>query len=721
MMTVDPVTFEILSHRIYQITMEMGTALERVGGTVNTTQMKDYISSLYLANGDILCAGSAMVWHVPCAGTAVKAIIKRFANEEGIHPGDMFLLNDPYVAAIHQSDVYIVSPIHYQDHLVGWSATFVHVMDIGAMSPGGNSPGATEICHEGVRIAGIKLIDRGTLRKDVFDAVTNMTRQPVMVGLDLKCEIAANNVARARMQELYGQYGTELLDAFSAEMLTHTEKVLRKRLSEVPDGEWRTAGLIESGETWNVALTLTKRGDQLLFDFAGTDPQAKVGINLPYHATLGACFEAVLSTFGYDLPKNEGLLRVVDVKAPEGSVVNVSNPGPVSLNTTSGGAVTRYLANSVMSQMAARSEKWRNEVMTQGMGHRQARHAGRSQHGWYYVSTLVGLGGGGARSYADGVDSSGMETGATSSCHNIEWIEANFPVLQIFRRHVKDSAGAGKFRGGVAEETALILHDSPGESITFVALGTAGLRNGGQGLFGGYNGAPSLLVHHTDTRIRDALEKNQAPTDLAALGGSSRMLPYCSIELRENDIFFMRFGGGGGYGDPLERDPAFVQKDIQTGLVSSEAAEALYGVVLGKTFALDLVATEKKRAAMRQERISGADRAVMRAGKVAAPSAPRMSEDHPLQESLAIRKTSGKREIQCTNCSHTLCAADEDWRDKAATRRLAPTTTGPLMADLNGHFAIVQYACPSCGVLLKSETIPQVPGPVTQPTAEPVA
>ena len=205
--SVDPITFEILSHRLYQIAKEMGTALERVGGTVNTTQMHDYMASLYLANGDVLSAGDSMGWHVACAGFAVKRIIERFENTSGIHADDVFLLNDPYLAAIHQSDVYLISPIHFRGRLVGWSATFVHVMDIGAMSPGGNSPGATEICHEGIRIPGIKLVERGQLRQDLFDAIINMTRQPVMVGLDLKCEIAANNVAKARMQALYEQFG----------------------------------------------------------------------------------------------------------------------------------------------------------------------------------------------------------------------------------------------------------------------------------------------------------------------------------------------------------------------------------------------------------------------------------------------------------------------------------------------------------------------------------
>ena len=140
-MSVDPVTFEILSHRLYQITQEIGTTLERVGGTVNTTQMRDYLAGLYQPNGDVLCAGDAMAWHVGCAGVAVRRIIERFTDEGGIFPGDMFLINDPYLAAIHQPDMYVVSPVHVDDRLIGWSATFVHVADVGAMSPGGNSPG----------------------------------------------------------------------------------------------------------------------------------------------------------------------------------------------------------------------------------------------------------------------------------------------------------------------------------------------------------------------------------------------------------------------------------------------------------------------------------------------------------------------------------------------------------------------------------------------------
>jgi N-methylhydantoinase B len=599
--SVDPITFEILSHRVYQIAKEMGTTLERVGGTVNTTQMHDYMAALYLANGDVLCAGDAMGWHVACAGVAVKRIIERFENDGGIYPDDIFLLNDPYVAAIHQSDVYVVSPIHFKGELMGWSATFVHVMDIGAMSPGGNSPDATEICHEGIRIPGIKLVERGELRKDLFDAFINMTRQPVMVGLDLKCEIAANNVAKSRMQALYEQFGPELVGAVSQEMLHYSEAILRKRIGEIPDGVWRDTGSIHAGDTWKVHVALHKTGERLLFDFTGSSPQGKKGINLPYHATFGACYEAILSTMAYDLPKNHGALRPIEVIAPPGTVVNCTAPAPVSLNTTSGGSTAKFVANSVIMQMLATSEKWRGEIMALNAGHRLARHAGVNQHNNYYVSTLSegALDGTGARSYKDGDD-----TGDGLSSHNIEWLEANFPLLYLFRRNTRGGGGAGKFRGGAGSESALTVHDAPQGKIRGVALGVAGLRNSGQGLFGGYPGAPSLLTLIQGARVEETIAADQAPDQLAVLGGDSRLLPYCEFDLGRNDILYMRMASGGGYGDPLERAPQQVLGDVDNGIVSREEARAIYGVEIeGENPALNLAATEMRRAALRKQRL----------------------------------------------------------------------------------------------------------------------
>ena len=599
--SVDPITFEILSHRLYQIAKEMGTTLERVGGTVNTTQMHDYMASLYLANGDVLSAGDSTGWHVACAGFAVKRIIERFESNGGINPDDIFLLNDPYVAAIHQSDVYMISPIHFRGRLVGWSATFVHVMDIGAMSPGGNSPGATEICQEGIRIPGIKLVDRGELRKDFFDAFINMTRQPVMVGLDLKCELAANNVAKSRMQTLYEQFGAELVTVVSQEMLHYSEAILRKRITEIPDGTWSDTGSIHAGDTWKVHVTLSKKDERLLFDFTGTSPQAKKGINLPYHATFGACYDAILCTLAYDLPKNHGALNPIEVIAPEGTVVNPTPPAPVSLNTTSGGATVKFVTNSSIMQMLATSQKWQGEVMALNAGHRLARHAGVNQHGKYYVSTLSegALDGTGARSYKDGHD-----TGRGLSCHNIEWLEANFPLLYLFRRNTKGGAGAGKYRGGTGGESALTVHDAPESKIKGVALGVAGLRNSGQGMFGGYPGAPSLLLLKEGTRVEEMIAEGKSPDQLEDVGGNGRILPYCEFDIGKNDVLYMRMSSGGGYGDPLEREPERVLNDLEDGIVSREEAKEIYGVVIeANDLVLDPAATDKLRQGLRQERL----------------------------------------------------------------------------------------------------------------------
>jgi N-methylhydantoinase B len=598
-MTVDPVTFEILSHRLHQITLEMGTTLERVGGTVNTTQMHDYMAALYLPNGDVLSAGESMARHAACAGFAVKRIKERFEENGGIYPDDMFLINDPYLAAIHQSDIYMVSPIHYKEQLLGWSATFVHVMDIGAMSPGGNSPGATEICHEGLRIPGLKLVERGKLRQDVFDTLINMTRQPVMVGLDLKCEIAANNVAKSRMQEMVEHYGAELITSVSSEMIRHSESILKARIREIPDGIWTDCGAIETDETWKVVLKLTKEGDRLIFDFTGSDRQARRGINLPYHATFGACFESVLSTLGYDLPRNHGAFAPISVIAPEGTVVNVQYPAPVSLNTTSGMKTVQYLSGSVLMQMLATSEKWKREVMALSLGFRLARHAGVNQHGRYYVSTLLDLSGAGATSYRDGMNSGGYLT-----AHNAEWIESNFPLMYLFRRHVKDGGGPGTLVGGSGVEAAMALHDAPENKIKLIAFGVAGLRNSGQGIFGGYPAAPSLLMLLEESKLADLIAQRKYPRELNELDGRSKLLPYSEVELRTDDVLYIRAASGGGYGDPLEREPRLVFEDVRNGLVSKGAAEQTYGVVIDEGTQLpDETKTQELRLKLRQKRM----------------------------------------------------------------------------------------------------------------------
>jgi N-methylhydantoinase B len=597
--TVDPVTFEVLSHRLHQITREMGIALERTGGTVTTTQQHDYNASLYRPDGEIMAAGETYGHHVVCAGFAVRRIIERFGKEE-IFPDDIFLLNDPYLAAIHNPDVYIISPVHYENALVGWSATFVHVSDVGAMTPGGDSPDATEIFQEGFRIPGIKLVERGQLRKDVFDTITHMTRQPDAVALDLKCEIAANNVAKERLQAMYRQYGPELMHSVSAEMIRYTERVLRKRFSEIADGAWHEKLTIEADGPCRLLLTLRKQDDRLTFDFTGTDPQVRKGINLPLHGTFGFCFGAVLYSIAYDLPKNQGVLKPMEIIAPKGTLVNVEYPGPISMSTTSSGFGVGFLASSVLMQMLATSERWRQEIVAPGASHRNCRHSGVNQYRRYtaFINMAHGaLDGNGARVDRDGVDSGG----SYMSCPNVEWMELQYPLLYLFRRHAVDSAGAGRFRGGVGVESAHTLHDAPEGKLRGVAYGVAGLENSGHGIFGGYPGVPSVMLLMEKTNVNELIAAHRPPTDMAALGGQEKILPYCNFDLVESDVLYMRVASGGGYGDPLERDPESVRQDVLNSIVSAAAAREIYGVVLaGVDCAVDHEATRQLRTELRK-------------------------------------------------------------------------------------------------------------------------
>jgi N-methylhydantoinase B len=179
-------------------------------------------------------------------------------------------------------------------------------------------------------------------------------------------------------------------------------------------------------------------------------------------------------------------------------------------------------------------------------------------------------------------------------------------LLYLFRRHAVDSPGAGKFRGGVGVESAHTLHDAPEGKLRGVAYGVAGLENSGHGIFGGYPGAPSVMVLMEKTTVNELVASNKPPTKIAALGGQEKILPYCNFELNENDVLYMRVASGGGYADPLERDPALVQKDVANSIVSLDAAREIYGVVLEERgLRVDLEATRQLRIKMRRQEIEG--------------------------------------------------------------------------------------------------------------------
>src|ERR1700751_3026505 len=195
-MSVDPITFEIVRHRLFRVVEEAVITLKHVSGSAITNEGHDLMVSLYQADGSLLMGGVGFLHHLTSAAEACKAIIRKFEGRIG--EGDLFLLNDPYTAALHTSDIYLVSPIHHAGALVAWSACFVHVFDIGAMNPGGFAPDAQDIFSEGFSSPGIKIVSRGKVRQEVWETILNMVRGPEMGALDLRSRRACNHVVRAR-------------------------------------------------------------------------------------------------------------------------------------------------------------------------------------------------------------------------------------------------------------------------------------------------------------------------------------------------------------------------------------------------------------------------------------------------------------------------------------------------------------------------------------------
>lgn len=596
---MDPMTFSIIRHRLFRIVDEAVITLKHVSGSAITNEGHDLMVSLYRADGSLLMGGVGFLHHLTSAAEACKSIIRRFKGR--IREGDVFLLNDPYTAALHTSDIYLVAPIHFDGELVAWSACFVHVYDIGAMNPGGFSPQSTDIYTEGFSSPGIKIVDQGEIVQDVIDTMLNMVRSPEMVMLDLRSMIACNNVARDRMQALIAKYGPETVDEAGSELIRQSETLLRDRLRELPDGEWQSRQYLDvNGETATVRLTMTKTGDRLVFDFTGSSEQSRHAINCTKWASLGGLFAPLFPLLCYDITWNEGVIRPVEMIAPEGSIVNCTRPAPVSVATVAAIQSVNNAACSTIGKMLAASDRYRDQASTVWhANHFAIFKFGRNQNGGFSIGILTETfaGAGGARSFGDGVDIGGEIPNPISRMANVETVEANFPIRYLFRRRMKDSGGPGRWRGGTGGELAIVPHKAPDGGIHYVISGKGARHPMSDGLAGGMPGAPNSYVWmKKDGSVNGA----SAP---AGLDGAAEPVSWGVFPLMGEDALYVRWNGGGGFGDPLEREPERVADDVAGGVVSAETARDVYGVALATNGAADLSATEALRRGRVAERI----------------------------------------------------------------------------------------------------------------------
>src|SRR5437764_4820862 len=310
-LALDPVTFEILRHKREAINEEQAIALKEVSVSPIVTAASDFNNAIYTADGRIASMGRQVVFHSGAMPIVLRHVMDAFSAEE-IADGDMFAVNDPFYGAVHHPDVSVVAPIFAGQQLIAWAGVAAHQVDMGGMSVGSISARAREKQQEGLMMPPIKLIERGRLREDVWRLILNMTRQPQMVGLDLRGFIASNAVARERLLELIDRYGADTITTAMEELIRYSERRLRKRLRSLPDGTFHTRGFLDhdgvENKVYPVDVRLDKEGDVLRFDMRGSAPQAPTYINCTEGALIGAIFGGTAPILGAGIPWNHGIL-----------------------------------------------------------------------------------------------------------------------------------------------------------------------------------------------------------------------------------------------------------------------------------------------------------------------------------------------------------------------------------------------------------------------------
>ena len=694
---IDPFTFEIVRHKLFRVTEEAIIALESVSGTPISAEAHDLMVSLYREDGSLMVGGTGFLQHLTSASQAVKHILAKFAKEPGIFEDDVYLLNDSYTAALHTPDVYLISPIHWQGKLAGFVADFVHVSDIGGIDPGGFCPSARSSYQEGFSSQGLKLVERGKIRKDVFETILNMVRDPELVGLDLKSLMAANHVAKQRMLKLYSDYGFETIDAVSKALIAQSDQLMRQRLLEIPDGRWRARQYYEHPEKiLRIELLAIKDGDTLTFDFRGAPEQVSSGVNCSYWATWGSVFGSLLPMLAHDMVWNDGIFKCIKLIAPEGTVVNARRPAPVSLATIGVVQIVRNLVQITLSKMLGASAQhqrratglWQPTVIPSHLSTKLQNGEYLGHHG---TDTFAGSGG--ARAFRDGVDIGGMFHAPVARCANVERHEMSFPHRYLYRRVVPDSGGPGKYRGGVSHEYAIVPHRT--DKFTMVLMPGRGMvALNSQGTFGGYPGCNTASIQWRNAVAADDLASTRAERE--------ERIGLGVTDIDAADIQYIRYDGSGGYGDPLDRDPELVLKDLQWGLVTPGPARDIYGIIADADHQhIDLEATRARRAELRAQQLGGKRPKCEACDRAEIPRTP-----YRICEYLQISGSGRQAFVQCTWCGESICAADSDWKDHAVVRKSRPSVAGPLRFD-SGRFSLLEFFCPGCATALDVDIVHQ--------------
>lgn len=607
---LDAIRFEVLRHRLWSVAAEAASAIKNISGSPIASEAHDFNTCIMSPEGDAVVMGPYVASLAIGQGLIVKTILEKYAENPGFVPGDMFLCNDPYSGALHQNDVTLVAPVFHGGKLIAWTGATIHQVDVGGSSKGSQAAtGAQSIFEEAPVIPPIKIIEKGTLRRDIEEEYLIRSRTRDLNALDLRAKIAANLVMGERVLAVAERYGIETLGEVLGRIVDVTEMKLRSRLRELPNGTWGHTSYIDYDRAlYAVRLKMTKQDDELILDFTESSPQAPAVANCTFSGLLAGVQAGVLAYLCYDIPMcPAGVLRPLRIVSKKGTVVEAAWPAGAAKATTAGSFVTTTAVSACLAKMLDASERHCSRLMACWNGASgQQELFGVDQRGQPFGSTILDgmAGGAGARYDRDGVDTGGFIRSLACAIANVETYEFRYPILYLYRRQEPDTGGPGNFRGGVGIGLAMTPHDVE-EIPTCVVHGCGIEQPASSGIGGGYPGSTTQFNIRRNTSVGERLGRGEIPVDFSALDGV--LEPKSSEEsyLKKGDVFERVACGGGGFGDPLERNAQMVLADVRNGLVSVRSAEEIYGVVLEEGFrSINPERTKKKRAEMRSQRAS---------------------------------------------------------------------------------------------------------------------
>ena len=569
----DPITLEILWRRLISVVDEADSTVARTAFSSLLRDAHDYTCMFTDRKGRELAQGT---FATPGQSGAMALGIKNLVNKlpsDSYRPGDVFITNDPWALAGHLNDICVMSPIFYKDGLTAFTACVFHHSDIGGRVSSDNH----DVYEDGLFIPLVKLYDSGILNEAVLEMIRWNVRTPYEVIGDIRSQIAANHVCAEKICQMLVECNLDDLDDLADEIISRTEKSMRAAIEKIPDGVYRAEGIVEQMEGKDdvvIKVAVEVKGSDIMVDLDGSSPHVDWGGNVVYNFTYAYVFMALKSIFDPDIPNNDGCTEPISMKAPEGSVVNCTFPVAVAARMQIGHFLTeiiyRALAKAVPDRVIAGSG---GTPATMNVFYGK-RNDGRPWH-----SVIIRGGGMGASSTNDGYyDYIFPANGANTP---IEILESDTPLIVETRGLLTDSGGPGRMKGGLGRRVIFRVPDDEYAPIPPVNLGiqSGRFRYPPEGLFGGKDGSRAQFLI------------NREPGN-----------PYGLTQLGPGDVVIMDAAGGGGYGDPLERDPELVEKDAADGYVSIESAKEDYGVVINpQTMKADWGATEKLREPLKKE------------------------------------------------------------------------------------------------------------------------